>query len=142
VKSSATTGVIFPAECLPGAMTAQEKLLEYMIFDLASCITPDIPTCTPKTCGDLGIGCGPAGDGCGNVLACGVCPAGQTCGGRGPPGACGTPPCKANTCAGLGINCGPAGDGCGNVIQCGVCTAPQTCGGSGQPGLCGGNGKP
>ena len=29
--------------------------------------------CTPKTCSQLGINCGPAGDGCGNMLACGTC---------------------------------------------------------------------
>ncbi len=68
-----TIGKIFPGECVAGAMTPQEKLLEFMIFDLGSCVTPDVPTCTPKTCQQLGVGCGPAGDGCGGVIQCGVC---------------------------------------------------------------------
>jgi hypothetical protein len=33
-----SNGAIFPAECAPGAMTAQEKLLEFQIFDLDSCV--------------------------------------------------------------------------------------------------------
>ena len=33
----------FPQECKPGPMTAQEKLLEFMIFDLSSCIGPEMP---------------------------------------------------------------------------------------------------
>jgi hypothetical protein len=131
-------GSVFPAECLAGTMTDQEKLLEYMIFDLASCVTPDVPpTCTPKTCTQLGVGCGPAGDGCGNVIQCGACVAPATCGGGGVPSACGTPTCKAKTCADQSIHCGPAGDGCGGTIQCGACPSGQTCGGGGMPGVCG-----
>jgi hypothetical protein len=137
VKSSNTTGVIFPAECLAGPMTAQEKLLEFMIFDLGSCVTPDIPTCTPKTCAQLGAQCGPTGDGCGGLIQCGPCPAGQTCGGGGQPSVCGSPTCTPETCAQQNIQCGPAGDGCGNLIQCGACPGGQTCGGGGMPGVCG-----
>jgi hypothetical protein len=33
------TGQIFPNECPDGAMTAQEKLLEFMIFDLGACFS-------------------------------------------------------------------------------------------------------
>ena len=128
---------IFPAECSSGPMTPQEKLLEFMLFDLASCVTPDIPTCSPKTCQQLGANCGPAGDGCGNAIDCGVCPAGQTCGGGGISSVCGTPQCAAKSCGQLGIQCGPAGDGCGGLIQCGNCPAGQTCGGGGMPGVCG-----
>jgi hypothetical protein len=130
-------GTAFPNECAGGAMTAQEKLLEFMIFDLSSCVTPDIPTCTPKTCAQQGLMCGPAGDGCGNVIQCGPCPAGQTCGGGGMPSVCGSPSCTAKTCPQLGIQCGPAGDGCGGLLQCGTCPAGQTCGGGGMPGVCG-----
>ncbi len=39
--------------------------------------------CTPKTCTDLGYDCGPAGDGCGGVLQCGMCPPPVLCGGGG-----------------------------------------------------------
>jgi hypothetical protein len=127
----------FPTECAGGPMTAQEKLLEFMLFDLGSCITPDIPSCTPKTCAQQGLMCGPAGDGCGNVIQCGPCPAGQTCGGGGMASVCGSPSCTPKTCMAQNIQCGPAGDGCGGLIQCGNCPAGQTCGGGGMPGVCG-----
>jgi hypothetical protein len=128
-------GMIFPAECLPGPMSAQEKLLEFMIFDLGSCITPDVPTCSPKTCATLGVSCGPAGDGCGGLLQCGTCPAGDTC--SGVPATCAPPACSGKTCMDQGIECGPAGDGCGNQIECGSCATGQSCGGGGMPGVCG-----
>jgi hypothetical protein len=133
------TGMTFPAECTPDPMTAQEKMLEYMIWDLASCPPgPLPPACTPRTCQDQIIGCGPAGDGCGNQIDCGTCPAPLVCGGGGELGQCGgRAPCTPQTCDDQGIACGPAGDGCGNQIQCGTCTAPQTCGGGGVPGQCG-----
>jgi hypothetical protein len=155
VANSATSDTTtFPAECLnnettgkacttaaPCPMTAQEKILEYMIWDLASCVgAPPTPTCTPTTCQAQNISCGPAGDGCGNELQCGPCTAPQTCGGGGVAGQCGAPDggnCTALTCQAQNINCGPAGDGCGNLIQCGPCSAPQTCGGGGVAGQCG-----
>ena len=186
-------GVIFPAECTSAPMSAQEKALEYLIWDLSSCLVPPGPTCTPKTCAELGatcgevgdgcgglalnasggtncgacaggcdtcggggvasvcggccvpktcaeqhIDCGPAGDGCGNLLPCGDCPSGMSCGSGGVPGMCGSGgPCHPKTCAEQGLDCGPAGDGCGNEIMCGTCTAPATCGGGGQNGKCG-----
>ncbi len=135
-------GTTFPNECqggATGALTPQEKLLEYMIFDLTSCVTP--PTCTPKTCADFPGTCGVQGDGCGGQTAnCGTCTSPQTCGGGGVPSQCGYPnggTCTPTTCAKLGYNCGPAGDGCGGTLQCGSCTSPDTCGGGGQAGHCG-----
>ncbi|APR86701.1 Tryptophan synthase alpha chain [Minicystis rosea] len=127
----------FPAECASSTTaTPQAKLLEFMIFDLGSCVTPDVPVCTPKTCAELGANCGLAGDGCGGAISCGTCTAPQTCGGGGVPSQCGSS-CHAKTCQQLDIECGPAGDGCGGVIQCGSCPAGQTCGGGGMPGVCG-----
>ena len=136
-NTNSTTGTAFPNECAAGGMTAQEKLLEFMIFDLASCVAPDVPSCTPKTCTDQMIGCGPAGDGCGGPLDCGLCPAGQTCGGGGTPSQCGAPSCTPINCLAQGLSCGPAGDGCGNPLNCGSCPMGQTCGGGGKAGVCG-----
>jgi hypothetical protein len=80
----------------------------------------------PLTCADQKITCGPAGDGCGNLIqgGCGACPEAGTC--------------TAKTCLDQGIECGPAGDGCGNLIpSCGTCAPPATCGGGGVAGKCG-----
>jgi hypothetical protein len=41
------------------------------------------PTCHPITCQQQGIDCGPAGDGCGNLLDCGDCVPPRFCGGGG-----------------------------------------------------------
>ncbi len=131
--------VPFPTECSK-TFSAQEKILEYMIFDLASCVTPPASSCTPLSCASQGLSCGPAGDGCGNTIQCGTCVAPLTCGGAGVLGQCGEPDggaCASASCTQQGIACGPAGDGCGNVIQCGACPTGQTCGGGGVRGHCG-----
>jgi hypothetical protein len=36
-------GYPFPMSCASGALTGQEKLLEFMLFDLSDCIAPDQP---------------------------------------------------------------------------------------------------
>ena len=85
-----TAGEVFPAECPDaGSMTPQEKLLEFMLFDLTSCVSP--PTCTPLTCAQLAAGtCGRAGDGCGrHTPTAAPAPRPQTCGGGGVAGQCG-----------------------------------------------------
>jgi hypothetical protein len=133
VENVASFGT-FPLECPGGAMTPQEKMLEFMIFDLGSCVAP--PVCVPKTCAQLNVACGPASDTCGNIIQCGMCPSGQSCGGGGTPGKCGAPPCVPLTCAQQGFNCGQQGDGCGNIINCGSCPSGN-CGGGGTPGVCG-----
>ncbi len=139
----ATNGQTFPGECTTD-FTPQEKILEFMIWDLASCVPPPpSPTCTPVTCAAQNIACGPAGNGCGGAIDCGPCPAGQQCGGNGVFGQCVPIPldggvCQKQTCAQQNVGCGPAGDGCGGSIDCGPCTPPQTCGGGGMPGQCGG----
>jgi hypothetical protein len=100
------------------------------------CGEGDANLCTPLTCPGQGIQCGPAGDGCGNLIACGPCTVpGQTCGGGGTPGVCGAPNCTPLGCGSL--QCGATGDGCGGIISCGTCAPPQTCGGGGTPGVCG-----
>src|SRR5262249_47477904 len=66
--SSLSSGTTFPSECDPGPLSAQERALEFMLFDLASCVPVQQRQCTPRTCSDQSIGCGPAGDGCGGQL--------------------------------------------------------------------------
>ncbi|MBL8957468.1 MAG: hypothetical protein JNK82_42235 [Myxococcaceae bacterium] len=110
-----------------GALTPQEKVFEYLIFDLTSCVTPYTQVCTPISCSQQGLRCGPASDGCGNVIQCGNCPSPQTCGGGGVPGQCGGG-CIPRTCQSLGYNCGPAGDGCGALLDCGNCPQGMRCG--------------
>jgi hypothetical protein len=141
VEGNGTT--TFPNAC--GGDTAKSKqvdILEFMLFDLSACVQPYTPVCTPTTCSAQGIQCGPAGDGCGNLLQCGTCPSGEVCGGGGA-GKCGTATttmgCTPETCASQDLACGPAGDGCGNEIQCGNCPTGQICGFS-TPGQCGGSG--
>ncbi len=140
---SGTSGQTFPAEC-DRDFSPQEKILEFMIWDLASCVAPPAPpTCTPIGCAAQNIGCGPAGDGCGGSIDCGQCPTGFQCGANGEYGRC-VPvavrgdggACRPQTCEEQEIACGPAGDGCGGQLDCGTCTLPQTCGGCGKPGTC------
>src|SRR5687768_18376719 len=69
--------------------------------------------CKPKSCAEQGIECGPAGDGCGNIIPdCGTCANGLRCGGPNAPSKCVSPvidggTCTPKTCADLGVECGP-----------------------------------
>ncbi len=63
--------------------------------------------CTPVSCVDAGAGtsggrCGALPDGCGGTISCGCNFGGQTCGGGGSPGVCGTAPSLA--VSGLSLN--------------------------------------
>jgi hypothetical protein len=115
------------ADC--NAATPQEKMLEYFLFDLGGCVRP--ATCAPASCAGQNVQCGPASDGCGNIILCGMCPSGQAC----IAGKC-TMGCTPKSCAQQGFLCGMQGDGCGNVQSCGTCPS-GTCGGGGMPGVCG-----
>lgn len=111
VSSGDEEGEPFPDGCITEGLTAQEKALVFMMFDLASCLVPEEPTCTPVTCQDLGLTCGQASNGCGGTLDCGPCedqPCNDVCendcGSLAclmPPGECG--PCDGNEdcCPGL-----------------------------------------
>lgn len=138
VSGATAGGATFPAECTAGPMTPQEKTLEFLLFDLATCIGPQPTTCTPRSCADQGYDCGFSGDGCddGVVLDCGTCTNGRTCGGGGV-GVCGTGLCTPRTCEDTGAACGLIGDGCGGTIDCGTCPGDQHCGGGGDANVCG-----
>lgn len=138
VSDATSGGSTFPAECVDGPMNAQEKTLEFMLFDLASCVGPPLGQCSPKTCADFGYNCGQSGDGCddGVVLDCGTCSNGQVCGAGGT-NVCGSGNCTPRTCADVGADCGIIGDGCGGTVDCGTCPMGTSCGGGG-PNKCGG----
>ena len=138
VSDAASSGMTFPTECSTTPLTPKEKTLEFMLFDLASCIGPPVTLCKPKTCVELGIGCGPSGDGCddGIVLDCGGCLDDTVCG-QGGPSQCGTGLCVPATCAGVGATCGAVGNGCGGTLDCGTCPDGSSCGGNGVPNQCG-----
>jgi hypothetical protein len=129
--------------CGQTPMTAQEKILEYMIWDLASCVpAPPTNTCTKKTCANYPSNpCGEQSDGCGGLTAdCNPCPTGQVCGGGGTPGVCGAPDsgaCTALTCASYPGQCGQQSDGCGGLTTNCTCPGTETCGGGGVAGVCG-----
>ena len=81
--------------------------------------------CTPKTCAGQGFNCGPASDGCGNMIQCGTCASPDVCTTN---NQC---KCTPTTCMALGATCGNPPDGCGGQLDCGSCTLPnQTCGGN------------
>jgi hypothetical protein len=140
VNESSANGTVFPDECEGTTLSAQEKVLEFMIFGLASCVQvvppPPPPTCTPLSCAQAKAQCGPAGDGCGHVIQCGNCGPGQACGAGGS-SMCGPVgnPCTPLTCAEV-KSCGQVGDGCGGLLSC-ACPPGQTCGGGGVTGQCG-----
>ena len=147
-----TPGVLEP-NCANGAcyckdkngneipLTAQERALEFSLFDIASCVTPS--TCTPKTCANFPGTCGEQGDGCGGLTAnCGSCPTGQTCGGAGVANQCGTfdaGSCTPKTCSSYPTGtCGAQSNGCGGLtMSCANCPSGTSCGGGGVANQCG-----
>jgi hypothetical protein len=117
---------VFPEHC-DGDLTAQEKVLLYMLFDLGACVgsPPTPPPCDPIGCGDLDAECGFIGDGCGQTVDCGPCPEGQVCGVVEPNHCSG---CVPLSCQDVGAECGVVGDGCGQTVDCGPCPPGELCG--------------
>jgi hypothetical protein len=120
--------------CNQVAMTPQEKILEYMIWDLASCVpAPPTSTCTPKTCSSFGspAPCGQQGDGCGGLTPdCNPCGSGQVCGGCGTPGVCcgvDSSSCTPVTCSSYPGKCGQQSNGCGGLTSACTCGAGLSC---------------
>jgi hypothetical protein len=109
-------------------MNAQEKLLEFMIFDLGSCVPPP-KVCQPATTCPAGQDCGYAPDGCGGLVACGMCTNGDICGVGDPPvpNKCGKVTCTPLTACPQGQQCGYSSDGCNGVVDCGMCPQGQSC---------------
>jgi len=95
---------------------------------------PDGGGCVAATCASKKATCGQMPDGCGGVVECGTCPAGQYCGADGP-NRCGSTPCEPITCQ--PGDCGSISDGCSAVLSCGKCTGANSCGGGGTPNKCG-----
>lgn len=109
----------FPDHCT-GNLTAQEKVLLYMLFDLGRCVgdDPEPPSCQKRTC--PANACGKLPDGCGGTIDC-SCPNGKVCGAN---NTCTDPGCVPTTCEAEGVICSSISDGCGNVLECPcpVCT--------------------
>jgi hypothetical protein len=121
---------VAPTNCEDVNLSAQEKALEFMLLDLASCVTGDtnLPTPPPAVCSPLtacpsSYECGEYPNGCGDggLLQCGTCEGGASCI-EGKCIAC----VPATTCP-TGVTCGLEPDGCGGSISCGTCAATAAC---------------
>ena len=103
-----------PPSAPAGPMTPQEKLLEFMIFDLGSCV--DAPTSRParrKTCAQLGVELRPAGDGCGGAHPVRHLPRRADLRRRRDAERVRRPLVHAAEVHDVHAQCGPIGDGCG-----------------------------
>jgi hypothetical protein len=105
-------------------------------------------TCTPATSCSTGAVCGTQPNGCGGLVNCGTCSAGQTCTSS---NTC-VSSCTPKTCQNVGaggtaVQCGAPSDGCGGTLACGTCTTGNVCNASFQcaaactPTTCAASGK-
>ena len=74
-------------------------------------------SCTPMSMSVAcqGKTCGESTDGCGGMVNCGACAAGDVCNA----GSCCTPMSVSMACQGK--TCGGGPDGCGGIVNCGAC---------------------
>jgi hypothetical protein len=118
---------VFPEHC-EGNLTSQEKVLAYMLFDLGACVSPgglEPPPCDALDESQCDGRCGPIADGCGGVVDCSDCPAGEVCLAG---GVCAPPQCQPTTCDAEGAECGTIADGCGATVECDLCPEGEVCG--------------
>ncbi len=102
------------------------------------CAPPVDPNCKPATCNPPGARyCGQIGDGCGKVLDCGTCAAGQSCGTGVTANICVSANCTPTSCdLSGGRYCGKIGDGCGQELDCGDCPDAKPCGQGDMANVC------
>lgn len=137
VTVGSTWDSVFPNHC-GGDLTAQEKTLLFMLFDLASCVAddnvppPPPPSCDAQSCQDVNAECGVVADGCGSAVDCGPCPNGDVCVNN----QCVPSGCTPRTCVEASANCGTVADGCGGTLDCGPCVPGLVCGAA-APNQCG-----
>lgn len=130
----------FPNVCSNAALTPQELVLVYMLFDLNSCVSTGDPVqppqCTPlsasNVCPNVNDACGYVSDGCGGLIDCAGCAAGYYCSVN---SCVQVPVCTPQTCTSLGnYECGQFSDGCGGIADgtspdtCGTCPVGEFCG--------------
>lgn len=123
-------------------MDTQEKVLLYLLFDVAACTgdVPEPPQCEPtpdeEICDVPADGpnagmtpCGYHANGCGALRNCSEpvdpCDANEFC----DDGFCVEVGCTPQTCASLGFECGTHSDGCSGILECeqDTCSAGGDC---------------
>ena len=79
-------GLFFGPTSLPITAQQQQGCFAAMSQSVAAHgLSCHDPACVPVTCAQMGTPCGAIPNGCGGVLQCDECPAGQACGGSGAP---------------------------------------------------------